>query len=430
MRPLSANSVIAPAALGFLLLASVAAPPLVAQEQESDEVRYARLVRKGVDHFRRKEFEKAASLFREALQLKSEPGTWFNLGAAWFNAGRPENAETALREAVRLEDGRYPEAQRLLGRILFARQDWAGAARELAAGLSPGADADAWKLLAASYQRLEDDGNALRTLEMAVLADPHDTRLRASLAHALYRAGRFEASRVEFRAALRMDPANGSLYRYLGYALLALDRENEALDALETARRLGEEDASLLTTLADLYASRNMVREAARAYARILEKRRGTAEDWYRQGSFRLRAGEDEKARKDFLEALKVDPGHAPSRIALGEMDIGAGRLDEAARRFRSVLDDDPNAWQALAGLGDVAYRKEAYDEAAEAFEKALALAPGSGDLWKRLGHAAFSAGRYADAAKAYRRALEFNPGDREADAYLSVSESMLRKGR
>lgn len=410
-----------------ILLFSAGAP--LARAGESPEAEYARKVREGVEHFNAGRFGQAAALFRDALKIREEPGTWFNLGAAAFRLDRMEEAEDAFRRAVKARRGNYPEARRYLGRIFFAREEWRRAVEELGKGLTAGGDGLDWKLLASAYERLGDEANARRALERAVLAEPSDAGLRAALARNLFRSGRHDAARVEFRAALDLVPGDPRLYRDLGYTLIALDRGDEAIDALEAARRLGDGgDRSVLLALADLYASRNMDREAASIYQKALDGVQAGAEDWFRLGTLRVRAGDEGPAREAFEKALQVAPDHLRTLLALGNLALDAGRVDPARAWYRKALAVDPNAADALAGLGDADYREGRWRESADAYRKALAVRPGSGRFWKRLGHAEFAAERYGPASRAYRRALEFDPGDREAQAYLSASESLLRR--
>jgi VWFA-related protein len=59
------------------------------------------------------------------------PLAWLFHGAAHYNVRRLDEAEKSAREAVRLDPGRrFSRSVHLLGEILLARGDWAGAARQ------------------------------------------------------------------------------------------------------------------------------------------------------------------------------------------------------------------------------------------------------------------------------------------------------------
>jgi len=410
--------------LALLLLASV---PVLAGEPP--EARYARGVREGIEAFRSGRYEEAVQAFQKALEIKQEAGTWFNLGAAQFRLKNLDEARRAFDETLRM-DGAYREAHRFLGRIAYMKKDWASCARELSAASSPGGDSGVWKILAVAFERLEDEGNAKRALEMAAMADPGDVEVRSALASAYYRAGAFASALQEFRTALRLAPARGRLYRYLGYTLVALDRERKAIDALETARRLGESDRGLLSALADLYSSCDMPREASRIFSTLLEAEGTTAEDWSRFAELNLRAGDPDGAKSAFLEVLELEPKRTRALISLGNLELRAGKAKAARKWFEKALALNGESEAAWTGLGDVAYRRDDFDRSARHYRKGLGFSPGNGALWKRLGHAEFSAGRFTAAVRAYRRALEFDPGDREAEAYFSASESALRRLR
>ncbi|MHC4777794.1 MAG: tetratricopeptide repeat protein [Planctomycetota bacterium] len=397
---------------------------------EKPDVEYARAVKAGIDAFQADKYSEAASHFEAAVSIRSEAGIWFNLGAARYLNGESREAEKAFMKAVELKRGFYPEAQRYLGRILYERGDWSGVVKHIAACLSPGGDRACWKLLAAAYEQLQDEGNARRAMEMAVLADPADPRLRAALAQALYRAGRYEAALVEFKSAIRLRPADGSLHRYLGYTLVAVKKAIEAIDALETARRLGEKDRFLLSTLADLYTAEGMHREAARAFQAVVKEGGAEIEDLFRLGRMFLGAGETETARSTFLSALELDEKHGPSLLALGETELRRGNLEGARAQFEKASEVEGARVEATRGLGDVAFQGRTFAVAREHFTKALAHDPSSAPIWRKLGHCEFSMQSWGRAIRAYKRALEIDPGDRESEAYLSAAQSMIRRNR
>ncbi|MHC5040190.1 MAG: tetratricopeptide repeat protein [Planctomycetota bacterium] len=417
-------------AFGLLFAGGLAGAGRECLGGERPEVEYARWVRSGIKAFEAGNYEEAASLFRKALRLKSEAGTWFNLGVAHFLGKQTGEAEEAFRKAVQLKKGRYPEAQRYLGRLLYAKGDWTGTIQALSASLSPGGDTGLWRIMAAAFEQLEDDGNMRRALEMAVLAEPGDANLRSALAQALYREGRYESARVEFIAALRVRPGDPRLHTFLGFTLTALQKEVEAIDVMETALRLGSKDRSMILALADLYARKEMHREAAKAFALVVDAKTAPPRDLYRLSVLHLRAGELDPARSGFERVLEKDPRFVPAMLALGNLEVKTRHHDKARGWYEKALKIAPDTVEAFEGLGDIAYAEKQYASAVTSYEKALVLHPGSSGTWRRLGHAEFSLGHFGAAAKAYRRALEFDPADREAGAYLSATESMLRHRR
>ena len=96
---------------------------------------------------------------------------------------------------------------------------------------------------------------AVRQTELAE-AETGDSELIHTIRATAYgREGRLTKSAAEYRAALKFDPGNGSLYLGLGNIFFAQRRYEEALKQLETASKLLPEDASVYALMARAHAN-------------------------------------------------------------------------------------------------------------------------------------------------------------------------------
>jgi hypothetical protein len=126
------------------------------------------------------------------------------------------------------------------------------------------------------------------------------------------------------------------------------------------------------------------------------------------------RAGEAE----DILRlALRVRPGSAAARNALGMVLFDAGRLEDALGCFRRATEIDPHAAGAWGNAGMVLKTLDRFDEALAAYDRALSLDPGSGQLRLNRAVALLRAGRMAEAW-----------GDYEARLVLRCHDSPLER--
>lgn len=128
-----------------------------------------------------------------------------------------------------------------------------------------------------------------------------------------------------------------------------------------------------------------------------------------------LEAGEDDRAREHFLEAMRIYPGHmaaahgvalvalsrgdeaeartwlerslamnpkySPSLNALGVLELGAGRIDDAGRLFVRALNVDNRDVAARVGVLAATLRRGNLAQASEMRDQLMALDPSRADL-------------------------------------------------
>ena len=79
-------------------------------------------------------------------------------------------------------------------------------------------------------------------------------------------------------------------------------------------------------------------------------------------------------ASRDYYEALRVDPGFAPSRANLAHLLYDGGLYEEALLQFRRLVEVAPDATAARVGLAATLLHLERVTEAGSVIESALAL--------------------------------------------------------
>lgn len=156
---------------------------------------------------------------------------------------------------------------------------------------------------------------------------PDDLRVVMGLAGAYAAAGRHLRAYVLFRRALELDPTNMAALRGLVGSLLALGRDEDALEAVEqAAQRLKTPELDSLRQ--ELHAL-TLVRDAERA------KERG---DYVRAESL-------------YVVAYNENPQDYGVLIGLAGLYAEMGRFEKAARFYREALVVRPQDTQALKGL-------------------------------------------------------------------------------
>jgi len=134
------------------------------------------------------------------------------------------------------------------------------------------------------------------------------------------------------------------------------------------------------------------------------------------------------QAERASVEALRLQPNRAETRIALAQMYAATGEPDKAfdeLRRAAELAPDHDAPHRLLGGLyGDLGR----HAEAEPALKRAIELRPGYWRNWSFLGYAYYQAGRYEEALPVYRRLIELQPDT--ARGYQALGTVLQAMGR
>lgn len=217
--------------------------------------------------------------------------------------------------------------------------------------------------------------------------------------------------------AVRLRTANG---------LAELDQIDAAAEQLRIMARERPERADPLIALADMMRVDQRYDEAIEAYdqafARIptLENRH-----WpllYARGMSLERAKQWERAERDFLRALELEPDQPLVLNYLGYSWVEMGRnLEQAREMIEKAVEQRPNDGYIVDSLGWVLYRLGEFEDAVRFLERAAELRPNDPVILGHFGDSLWQVGRRAEARFQWRRALSFDPED-------ELIESLERK--
>lgn len=141
-------------------------------------------------------------------------------------------------------------------------------------------------------------------------------------------------------------------------------------------------------------------------------------------------AGLSKKARKEFLEVLKLDPEDVHALNNLATIEHQAGRMDEAEKLYRRVLSIDPERTEIYFNLGLLALAREDYANAEDAFRKTLAAGIEHADIHVNLGFCYARMDRFSDALREYQTALVLDPEYKMVNLHKKIGILLYMKGR
>ncbi|HEX3514336.1 MAG TPA: tetratricopeptide repeat protein [Trebonia sp.] len=169
--------------------------------------------------------------------------THAELGSVLIDQGRYQEAEAALREAIRLDRG-HTSAHNDLGYLLNELQQYEEAETVLreAIRLDP-ENSNAHNNLGFALNELRRHQEGETVLREAIRLDPENSAAHNNLGFALNELQRYREAETILREAIRLDPENSNAHYNLGFALNELKRCREAETVLREAIRLDPDHA-------------------------------------------------------------------------------------------------------------------------------------------------------------------------------------------
>lgn len=164
----------------------------------------------------------------------------------------------------------------------------------------------------------------------------------------------YEAAAKAFEAAIAIDP--DSDYRtettqYLAQTYLKLEKTDKAIEAYENAIQRNGDDATLRTSLAQLYYMEERYEDAAIQYGRAVETD-DSAENRYSYGEALLKIEDYEAAEEQFNKVKTTYSDSTAGYYGLGKMYSLTGDYEKAINEFEAALELDPEFYDALAEIG------------------------------------------------------------------------------
>jgi tetratricopeptide (TPR) repeat protein len=196
-------------------------------------------------------------------------------------------------------------------------------------------------------------------------------------------------------------------------------------------------DVSAAGRLAMALHAHGQLQSASAAYRRARSLDPQSFEWMYLGAVIQVKLGDFRGAASALRQALALDPGYLPARLALAEALVQSGQLETARGEYVALLRDYPDLAVAHYGHGRVAAMLGDTAVALEQYRKSVALAPEFGAAHYALALAYRDAGlgeRVAAHLEAYRRlgARRPIPHDKlmeRVNAFRSTARHLILEG-
>lgn len=391
------------------------------------------------------QYDSAAICYQRARLLDPIVFRWaYHLGWVQTELGRFGQAETTLRDALRMNPRYLPARLRLAEALLGAgRLEESGAIYtaltrdypELATahyGLgrvysAQGDSAAAVESLRKACELFPPYGAAHYALGLAYRKLGAGEKVREHLK--LYEQSRTSVPGVEdpLRSAvedLNLGPL-GHMRR--GIALEQAGKIHEAIVEEEKALEVDPKQVQVHINLIALYGQTAQFEKAEEHYRAAVNLNPHQAEAHYNYGVLLVKQGKSAEAEGAFREVVRVNPFYAEAHNNLGFLLEQQGRLEEALQHYRAAIAHRPNYRLAHFHAGRILVNQNRYDEAIEHFLKTLA--PEDEDTPRFLYALAATYARAGDREKAldyFHKARDAAAGRNQSDLLRSIERDLV----
>jgi putative PEP-CTERM system TPR-repeat lipoprotein len=343
-------------------------------------------------------------------------------GVLQFKQGQLADARASFETVLKARPN-YPPAVAWLGFTNLTAKDYEQAARQFAQYTRSVPSDRVQALFGLAQARLGHGEDAEQTLSALRKVNVVDPQSLVVLAQAHMTLGDTDLAAAYMAKAVEEKPKEADLRVGLASALSQKGETTQAIAQLESALQI---DPSMVE--ADQLLIQNLIRDKqydkAQTAVEALEKKQPkNPTTFILKGTVYSAKGDVDNARKNFEQAMALDPNSIPAAVNLAQMDLAAKKPEAARQRYQSILARDKANSLAMMGMADVAEATHQESEYVAWLKKATQADPAA--LKPRLMLANYYLKRNdIQQALAIAREAQFaNPFDAQALDLLGVTQ-------
>jgi choline-sulfatase len=314
----------------------------------------------------------------ELYDLENDPGERKNIVeersglASGLQRALPSLTDVATTPSAGTVSGESAERLRSLGYV-------SGSTLATAAtrGVDPKDRMDVWAAIEDGIDRSTGEPAAARqSFDRALRLDPGNGLVMKYLADIAFRAGRMQEARDGYRRTIAARFRHPDVFVNLAAIAEREGRLDEARAALTEAAQISAGDADVWNRLGLIEARRGDADAARRAFTSAIAADAGRAEAHYNLAIVERRAGDEAAARVHLGEAIARNPAYAEAHYELGTGYLAAAEPQRALDAYRTALRLRPDYAEALFGAARAALDLGKADEARRDYEQFIRVAP------------------------------------------------------
>jgi len=285
------------------------------------------------------------------------------------------------------------------------------------------------KLLGMVRLKLHKPGEALEVLKSASESQQkNDAQLLSIIGQAASASGDFSAGVDYLKQAKKAQPENNEIRSELAKMYLSHGAYDSAISELEAVTGTTESQIKAKVLLVYSYLRKEDFSKARSTAQKLLDDFPNDPDLIVVMGGVEMIAGDRDKARKYFNDALQINTNFALARMNLARMDFEDGELNGASKQYDLILANNPKDISALLGMAQIAEKLDNIDESIKWLEKARQA--NSKALVPRvvLGKYYLRTGKYEQALSVATEAFENNKTN--LDVIRLVAASLVKLNR
>ena len=336
--------------------------------------------------------EKIAALI-ESIQDHPTAGAYNTLGVLYAQADRLNCAIPAFQVALKLEG-----------------KNW-----------------EAHYNLALAFLKTGDRTGAKKELQAAIQQKPDSVSSHFALGSLFQSDNKLEEAAEEFRDALKIDPHFVPASLKLGQVLSGEGKLSAAAVCLEEALKQSlpaDQGEQLQASLGLVYAESGDLKKGLETLKSLVEKQPNSADAHFSLGLLYGKSdqpADQEAARAQYEEALRLDPTMDPARLALGRVLLTSGTCSDAMLPLQEYTKHKPGDPQGFHALGLTYKCLGRLNNAVDALNRAERLDAKNAEVHYDLAIMLAQAGSTAEAILELKAAARINPADSETHHQLAL---------
>jgi tetratricopeptide (TPR) repeat protein len=265
-------------------------------------------------------------------------------------------------------------------------------------------------------------GNSFCLYQNAAEKNPDNWLTQYDLGYALIDLDRREEAFQRFQKAIELKPDEPNAYNSLGNALKEDGKIPEAIANYRQAVQLQPNFATAHYNLAATLAEQGDLRQAIDYYQQAIRIQPDWAEAHYNLGRVLVKTSQRSEAILQFQQAIDAKSDYADAHEQLGLMLVDDGKLPEAITHLQQALQLKPNSAEAHNNLGIALKKSGKTAEAIDHYQQALILDLGFAEAHNNLGNALLQSGKIDEAIEHFQKAMQLNPNYAQACIGLAMA--------
>lgn len=266
-------------------------------------------------------WKSSVTVFSHAVAVTQRNATaYFNLGNAYHNEGKIDEAITCYLEALKIQP-LYHDCNYNLGNILASQGKY---------------------------------NEAIIHFKQALRTHSNFPEAHNNLGLLLQRQGKTNEAKSHFEEAFRINPNHFYAHNNLSLLLAEQGKLEEAIEHAKISLRINPNFSDAHVNLGELLSKQEKYDEALRHYAYAAQINPNNGYAFYSWGLLLWKQGRLDEALLKYRYLLKLFPGDVESRCNIASILSAQGKEAEAIAEYQKVLEIKPNHTRAKRGLTSI----------------------------------------------------------------------------